>query len=67
MVFALSGSPVRLPLSLSEASRLEFDLGHEGVDLSRAQRIDVRLFSGTQAQPPARPDEPPSDALAPSA
>jgi two-component system sensor histidine kinase BarA len=62
---------VRLPLSLSEASRLEFDLGHEGVDLSRAQRIDVRLFSGTQAQPPARPDapagEPPSDALAPSA
>ncbi|MFO0878817.1 MAG: ATP-binding protein [Gemmataceae bacterium] len=41
---------VRLPLALSDQSRLEFDLAHEGIDLSRAQRIDVRMYStGTPA------------------
>ena len=35
---------VRLPLTLSEEPRLEFDLAHEGVDLSKAQRIDARLY-----------------------
>jgi signal transduction histidine kinase len=32
---------VRLPLALSEEPRLVFDLAHEGIDLSRAQKIDV--------------------------
>jgi signal transduction histidine kinase len=40
---------VRLPLHRSEEPRLEFDLANEGVDLSKAQRVDVRLY----AQPPA--------------
>jgi two-component system sensor histidine kinase BarA len=35
---------VRLPLALSEEPRLEFDLAHEGIDLSKAQRIDARLY-----------------------
>ncbi len=37
---------VRLPLQLSEEPRLEFDLAQEGVDLSKAQRVDVRLYAG---------------------
>src|SRR6185437_10930302 len=36
---------VRLPLQLSEEPRLEFDLAHEGIDLSKAQRVDVRLYA----------------------
>jgi signal transduction histidine kinase len=40
---------VRLPLSLSTEPRLEFDLSHEGVDLSKAQRVDVRLYGGAAA------------------
>jgi hypothetical protein len=36
---------VRLPLHLSEEPRLELDLAHEGVDLSKAQRVDVRLYA----------------------
>jgi signal transduction histidine kinase len=36
---------VRLPLQLSEEPRLEFDLTHEGIDLSKAQRVDVRLYA----------------------
>jgi signal transduction histidine kinase len=49
---------VRLPLQLSEEPRLEFDLAHEGVDLSKAQRVDVRLYAGhpalgVTAAPPA--------------
>jgi two-component system, NarL family, sensor histidine kinase BarA len=36
---------VRLPLQLSEDSRLEFDMGHDGIDLSLAQRVDVRLYA----------------------
>ena len=40
---------VRLPLQLSEEPRLEFDLAHEGIDLSKAQRVDARLYAGTSA------------------
>ncbi len=40
---------VRLPLQLSEEPRLEFDLAHEGIDLSKAQRVDVRLYAGASA------------------
>jgi signal transduction histidine kinase len=36
---------VRLPMQLSEEPRLEFDLAHEGIDLSKAQRVDVRLYA----------------------
>jgi signal transduction histidine kinase len=38
---------VRLPLHLSEEPRLEFDLADEGVDLTKAQRVDVRLYAAT--------------------
>ena len=37
---------VRLPLQLSEEPRLEFDLADERIDLSKAQRVDVRLYAG---------------------
>ncbi len=40
---------VRLPLQLSEEPRLEFDLAHEGIDLSKAQKVDVRLYAGGPA------------------
>src|ERR1019366_2323863 len=36
---------VRLPLQLSVESRLEFDLAHEGIDLTKEQRIDARLYA----------------------
>jgi two-component system sensor histidine kinase BarA len=36
---------VRLPLHLSEEPRLEFDLADERIDLSKAQRVDVRLYA----------------------
>jgi two-component system, NarL family, sensor histidine kinase BarA len=36
---------VRLPLHLSETARLELDIGHEGIDLSKARRIDVRALT----------------------
>jgi signal transduction histidine kinase len=36
---------VRLPLHLSDESRLDFDLADERVDLSRATRLDVRLYT----------------------
>jgi signal transduction histidine kinase len=42
---------VRLPLALTDQSRLEFDLTHEGIDLSRAQRIDVRMFGAAAPAP----------------
>src|SRR5436305_9670547 len=41
---------VRLPLQLSEEPRLEFDLADERIDLSKAQRVDVRLYA--TASPP---------------
>jgi signal transduction histidine kinase len=40
---------VRLPLQLSEEPQLEFDLAHHGIDLSKAQRVDARLFAGAEA------------------
>jgi two-component system, NarL family, sensor histidine kinase BarA len=40
---------VRLPLLLSAGPRLEYDLTREGIDLSNAQRVDVRLYAGTPA------------------
>ncbi len=43
---------VRLPLHLSEEPRLEFDLADERIDLSKAQRVDVRLYA-TAAPPTA--------------
>jgi signal transduction histidine kinase len=46
---------VRLPLQLSEEPRLEFDLAHEGIDLSKAQRVDVRLYAGNQVLTPPTP------------
>src|SRR5436853_7212281 len=42
---------VRLPLQLSEEPRLEFDLANERIDLSKAQRVDVRLFAATPTTP----------------
>jgi signal transduction histidine kinase len=41
---------VRLPLQLSEEPRLEFDLADERIDLSKAQRVDARLYANA---PPA--------------
>jgi two-component system, NarL family, sensor histidine kinase BarA len=38
---------VRLPVHLSEEPRLEFDLADERIDLSKAQRVDVRLYATT--------------------
>jgi signal transduction histidine kinase len=40
---------VRLPMQMSPEQRLEFDLATEGVDLSKAQRIDVRQLYGGAA------------------
>jgi len=45
---------VRLPLQMSEESRLEFDLADERVDLSKAQRVDMRLYAN--AAPSAPPN-----------
>lgn len=36
---------VRLPLQLSEEPRLEFDLAAEQIDLSKAQRVDARVYA----------------------
>jgi two-component system sensor histidine kinase BarA len=48
---------VRLPTALSDQSRLEFDLTHEGIDLSRAQRIDSRVYGAAEAVSPGRHTE----------
>lgn len=49
---------VRLPLQLSAEPRLEFDLARERIDLSKAQRVDVRLYAGTVPDsPPTKPPE----------
>ncbi len=48
---------VRLPVQLSPEPRLEFDLANEGIDLSKAQRVDVRLY---QTEPGAEPAPLPS-------
>jgi signal transduction histidine kinase len=50
---------VYLPLQLSAEPRLEFDLADERIDLSKAQRVDVRLYAGaTPAVPVTRVDRP---------
>jgi signal transduction histidine kinase len=49
---------VRLPLQLSEEPRLEFDLAHEGIDLSKAQQVDVRLYAETTTSTPTRVEAP---------
>ena len=49
---------VRLPLQLSEEPRLEFDLADERIDLSKAQRVDVRLYANAAPAPPAAPPAP---------
>jgi two-component system, NarL family, sensor histidine kinase BarA len=43
---------VRLPVALSEEPRLEMTLALEGIDLSKAQKIDVRLYTGPHADAP---------------
>jgi signal transduction histidine kinase len=62
---------VRLPLQLSEEPRLEFDLAHEGVDLAKAQRVDMRLYVGHAAVPatvaPPRAEAEPTGSDAPPA
>jgi signal transduction histidine kinase len=58
---------LRLPLQLSQAPRLEFELTHQGVDLTKAQRVDARLQGaarpaidtlGTTQHDAARPSDP---------
>jgi signal transduction histidine kinase/Tfp pilus assembly protein PilE len=46
---------VRLPLQLSEEPRLEFDLADERIDLSKAQRVDVRLYANAESPPAGGP------------
>jgi signal transduction histidine kinase len=41
---------VRLPLHLSQEPRLEFDLAHQGIDLTKAQRVEARLYEMSGAQ-----------------
>lgn len=43
---------VRLPVQLSSENRLEFDLADERIDLSKAQRVDVRLFANAYSGEP---------------
>ena len=49
---------VRLPLQLSAEPRLEFDLAHEGIDLSKAQRVDARLYAAGAAPRPEPAEAP---------
>jgi two-component system sensor histidine kinase BarA len=51
---------VRLPLQLSAEPRLEFDLADERIDLSKAQRVDVRLYRGGAAPAASFSREPPA-------
>jgi signal transduction histidine kinase len=57
---------VRLPLQLSEESRLEFDLARERIDLSKAQRVDLRLY-GVAGPAGGGPHERESSVRAPDA
>jgi signal transduction histidine kinase len=57
---------VRLPLQLSEEPRLEFDLAREHVDLTKAQRVDLRLYNAGLAAgkgPAAREPEGTADPI----
>ncbi len=38
---------LHLPLHLSEEPRLEFDLTHDGIDLSKAQRVSTLLYGSS--------------------
>jgi two-component system sensor histidine kinase BarA len=60
---------VRLPIRLSAEPRLEFDLALDGIDLSKAQRVDVRFHAlGPEvAAAPARTEPSPSSAAPRSA
>lgn len=42
---------IRLPLQLSQEPRLEFDLADERIDLSKAQRVEVRQLVGAATPP----------------
>jgi signal transduction histidine kinase len=44
---------VRLPLQLSAEPRLEFDLALEGIDLTKAHRVEARLYGATAPAAPA--------------
>jgi signal transduction histidine kinase len=44
---------VRLPMRLSQEPRLEFDLAHHDIDLTKAQRVDARLYEGGAFLPAA--------------
>jgi two-component system sensor histidine kinase BarA len=46
---------VRLPLQLSDEPPLTFDLAQEGVDLSKAQKVDVRLYADVPTVAPVEP------------
>jgi signal transduction histidine kinase len=46
---------VRLPLHLSDEPPLTFDLAQEGVDLSKAQKVDGRLFADVPLPARAEP------------
>src|SRR5262249_53357384 len=48
---------VPLPMQLSAEPRLEFDLADERIDLSKAQRVDVRLYAGVSPGTPANRPE----------
>src|SRR5262249_14426815 len=56
---------VRLPLQLTEEPRLEFDLADERIDLSKAQRVDVRLYAN--AAPASLNGERPAETAPPDA
>ena len=43
---------IHLPMQLSAEPRLEFDLADERIDLSKAQRVDVRLYAGVSPGAP---------------
>jgi anti-sigma regulatory factor (Ser/Thr protein kinase) len=43
---------LHLPLHLSEEPRLEFDLTHDGIDLSKAQRVSTLLYGSSTASNP---------------
>jgi hypothetical protein len=49
---------IRLPMQLSAEPRLEFDLALEGVDLTKAQRVDARLYQPERGLVPLPPPGP---------
>jgi signal transduction histidine kinase len=63
-----SSFTVRLPLQRSDEPGLEFDLASAGIDLSKAQRVDVRLYGSASNGPRPTLQEPlsPEKAAAPT-